>query len=330
MLHRPPQAETAGKSMSGSVSKRFVAIGHVVNDSAPEDHLGGGVAYSAVAARRLGYEAHVITKCSPDHRYVADLKEMGVHVHPLPTRRDTITSFDNTYDGSGRRKQHVAELQESISLADFPSFPQEVLTDAIVLVAPVVGEVDVNLYPALARSTMLAVTPQGYFRKIDSDGTVLQRKWEGFEDALRHARVTVFSDEDVAIVSENPDEVLETIGKVCPLVALTLGPMGVLICEGGKSIHVGAFPLADEETNDLTGAGDTFAAALITELARGIGSKAAAVSAAFFAALKIAAKGRGIGTIPTLDDVERFRTANQQRVQGFLKEQNIREVGLFS
>jgi sugar/nucleoside kinase (ribokinase family) len=81
--------------MSGSVSKRFVAIGHVVNDSAPEDHLGGGVAYSAVAARRLGYEAHVITKCPPDHRYVADLKQMGVDVHPLPTRRDTITSFDN-------------------------------------------------------------------------------------------------------------------------------------------------------------------------------------------------------------------------------------------
>jgi hypothetical protein len=41
-------------------------------------------------------------------------------------------------------------------------------------------------------------------------------------------------------------------------------------------------------------------------------------------------RSRGIGTIPTLDDVERFRTANQQRVQGFLKEQNIREVGLFS
>jgi sugar/nucleoside kinase (ribokinase family) len=316
--------------MSGSVSKSFVAIGHVVNDTAPQDHLGGGVSYSAVAARRLGYEAHIITKCPPDHRYVADLKQMGVRVHPLPTRRNTITSFGNTYDGSGRRKQLVAELQESISLSDLPSFPQEVLTDAIVLVAPVVGEVDVNLYPALARRKMLAVTPQGYFRKIDWDGTVVQQKWEGFEDALRHARVTVLSDEDVAIVSEKADEVLETIGRVCPVVALTLGPMGVLIYEGGKSIHVGAFPLGNDETNDLTGAGDTFATALITELARGIDSKAAAVSAAFFAGLKIAAKGRGVDTIPTLDDVERFKTANQQRVQSFLRQQNIPEVSLFS
>src|SRR5262249_2329259 len=144
-LHRPPQTQTAGKSMSGSVSNRFVAIGHVVNDTVPKDHLGGAVAYSAVAARRLGYETHIITKCSPDHPYVTDLKEMGVQVHPLPTRLDRITSFHNVYDQNDRRKQRVTDVQEPISLADFPSFPHTILNDATVLVAAVIGEVDLDL-----------------------------------------------------------------------------------------------------------------------------------------------------------------------------------------
>jgi sugar/nucleoside kinase (ribokinase family) len=317
--------------MSGSVSNRFVAIGHVVNDTAPEDHLGGGVAYSAVAARRLGYEAHIITKCPPDHRYVADLKQIGVDVHPLPTRRDTITSFDNMYDGSGRRRQHVAELQESISLADLPSFPQEILADAIVLVAPVVGEVDVNLYPALARSRMLAVTPQGYFRKIDSDGTVLQQKWEGSEDALRHARMTVLSEEDVAVSSEEPDKGLLTlIVAACPIVALTRDAKGSSIYEDGKPTKVGAFPLLTDEANDPTGAGDTFATVFVTEVARGIRPKEAAVAAAFFAALKMrAARGEGIDSIPTLSEVRQFSEANQERVRSFLAREDVLDVSFF-
>jgi hypothetical protein len=39
-------------SMGRSVRRRFVAVGHIANDTAPHDYLGGGVAYSAVAARR--------------------------------------------------------------------------------------------------------------------------------------------------------------------------------------------------------------------------------------------------------------------------------------
>jgi sugar/nucleoside kinase (ribokinase family) len=325
----PPQARMAGKSMSGSVSKRFVAIGHIVNDTAQHDHLGGGVSYSAVAARRLGYEAHIITKCPPEHRYVADLRQIGVEVHPLPTRRNSITSFYNTCDPSGRRKQHVADVQESISLADFPAFPQEILSDAIVLVAPVIGEVGVDLYPALARSKVLAVTPQGHFRKIDSDGVVLQQNWERSEDVLRHARVTVLSDEDIAITSGKPDEVLEKIVRVCPVVALTLGSRGVFIYQNQTVTHIGAFSLWNDEAHDSTGAGDTFAAVLVTELTRGVEPKAAAVSAALFAALKVAAKGLGIETIPTFDGVLRFAITNQQRVQGFLEQQSVSAVSLF-
>jgi sugar/nucleoside kinase (ribokinase family) len=316
--------------MSRSVRDRFVAVGHIVNDTDPHDHLGGAVSYSAVAARRLGYEAHIITKCPPDHHYIDDLKQMGVQVHPLPTKLDTITSFRNTYDRHEGRKQRVSGMQEAILFADFPAFPQDILDDATVLVAPIIGEVDVNLYSALARSKMLAVTPQGYFRDVDSAGTVIQKRWSGFEDSLRQARATVFSTEDISIGSDESDQrLLKAIVAVCPVVVLTLGARGALIYEDGKATHVGAFSLSDDEINDLTGAGDTFAAVFVTELASGVSTKAAAISAAFFAALKIRRPVQGVDSIPTFDEVVRFRDANQERVQTFLGQESISNLSLF-
>jgi sugar/nucleoside kinase (ribokinase family) len=98
------QLKIAGP-MGRSVIK-FVAVGHIVNDSDPRDHLGGGVSYSAIAAQRLGHEAHIITKCPPDHPYIAGLEHMGVRVHLLPTKLDTITSFKNIYDQGGQRTQY--------------------------------------------------------------------------------------------------------------------------------------------------------------------------------------------------------------------------------
>jgi hypothetical protein len=170
--------------MAGPVARsliKFVAVGHIVNDIAPHDHLGGGVSYSAIAAQRLGHEAHIITKCPPDHPYIADLQHMGVRVHALPTKLDTITSFENIYDQDGKRTQRVREVQEPITRADLPFFPQNLLKDATVLIAPVIHEVDMDLYPVLARSKMLAVAPQGYFRALNPDGKVTQERWAGFQ-----------------------------------------------------------------------------------------------------------------------------------------------------
>jgi sugar/nucleoside kinase (ribokinase family) len=247
---------------------KFVAVGHIVNDTAPHDHLGGGVSYSAIAARRLGHEAHIITKCPSDHPYIAHLEHMGVRVHPLPTKLDTITSFENIYDQDGKRTQYVPEVQEPITHADLPFFPQNLLKDAAVLIAPVIHEVDMDLYPALARCKMLAVAPQGYFRTLKPDDKVTQERWTGFEGFLRHAHATIFSDKDIAIGSDSVDEkVLKSIIDECSLVALTRGEKGASIYREGKAFQFGVLSLQpdENETSDPTGAGDTFAAALITK-----------------------------------------------------------------
>jgi sugar/nucleoside kinase (ribokinase family) len=321
--------------MAGPVGRsviKFVAVGHIVNDTAPHDHLGGGVSYSAIAARRLGHEAHIITKCPSDHPYIADLEHMGVRVHPLPTKLETITSFENIYDQDGKRTQHVPEVQEPITCADLPFFPRDLLKNATVLIAPVIHEVDMNLYPALARSKMLAVSPQGYFRALNPDGKVTQERWRGFEGFLRHAHATIFSDKDIAIGSDTVDDkLLKSIVDECSLVALTRGAKGASIYREGAAFEFGVLSLQRDETHDLTGAGDTFAAALVTELARGTALRAAAVSAAFFAALKIRGVGRGSGidAIPTLEEVAQFAEANPQRVRCFLEQEHTPRISLF-
>jgi sugar/nucleoside kinase (ribokinase family) len=190
-----------------------------------------------------------------------------------------------------------------------------------------------DLYPALARSKMLAVAPQGYFRAISPDGKVTQKRWVGFEGFLRHAHATILSEKDIAIGSDNADEeLLKAIGDESPLVALTRGAKGASIYCKESAFEFGVFSLQLDETNDSTGAGDTFAAAFVTELARGTELRAAAVSAAFFAALKVrgVSRGNGIDTIPTLEEVAQFAEANPRRVQSFLEQEGTPGISLFN
>src|SRR5205823_4934995 len=98
-----------------------------------------------------------------------------------------------------------------------------------------------------------------------------------------------------------------------------------------SAFEFGILSLQPDETRDLTGAGDTFTAAFVTELARGTDVRAAAVSAAFFAALKIrgVGGGSGIDAIPCLEDVRQFAKANAQRVQSFLEQEHTPRISLF-
>jgi sugar/nucleoside kinase (ribokinase family) len=94
------------------------------------------------------------------------------------------------------------------------------------------------------------------------------------------------------------EELLKSIVDECSLVALTRGAKGASIYREGTAFEFGVLSLQRDEVNDLTGAGDTFAAALVTELAKGTELRAAVVSAAFFAALKI--RGLVAGVVSTL------------------------------
>jgi hypothetical protein len=284
------------------LKQKFVAIGHITDDINPKAHLGGGVSYSAVMAAKLGLEAHIITKCPPNHPYIKKLNGLGVTVHVLPSSLNIITTFDNKYNLQGKRKQIVAEIQESISLKDKKNIPRKILKDSIIVVAPVTSsDVDVRLFPDFAKYGSLNIIPQGYFRKISKDGAVVQKKWKVFEKHISNIKIAVLGEEDILLQPE-------IINKF-PLVILTQGAKGATIYKKGQEIcKAKAFPLLRKELVDFEGAGDVFAAVFIIEMITNPEDiRAASVTANLFAAVKIAGiSGIGVDSIPSREQVEEF------------------------
>ncbi len=306
----------------------FVAIGHISNDINPKPHLGGGVSYSAITASRLGLDAQIYIKCGENNPYIDELESFGVTVHVFPSQIHTTTSFDNHYDKKGNRTQIVADIQESITIQEIDKL-KDIPKGASILVAPIIGEVDMNLFAPLAEIGKLSITPQGFFRRKEPDGTVKQIRWEGFEEPLSKAKgaITVLSTEDITIEGQVDTSLRNEIAKASSIVALTQGDKGVTVYEHGKEpFHTGAFPLSEEETVDFTGAGDVFATVFITEMAKNDGNvKAASVAACLFAALKIKGitGGVGIQSIPTTKEVQTFLHENQRRVGDYLRKEGV-------
>ena len=85
----------------------------------------------------------------------------------------------------------------------------------------------------------------------------------------------------------------------CPLVALTRGAQGATLFVRGAPHHVPAFAATER---DPTGAGDVFAASLLTRLHETGDPLEAARFAAYVAALSV--EGAGISRIPARDEIE--------------------------
>ncbi|MBI2051851.1 hypothetical protein HYT33_03770 [Candidatus Roizmanbacteria bacterium] len=316
----------------------FFAVGHITNDLEPKDHLGGGVAYSAVAAHRLGMDAHVVTKCPTNHPYIQELEGLGVLVHRLPTGnpdlQNNITSFRNFYDEHGNRKQIVSKIQEKITKEDLPQFPQ-IPKDSIVLVAPVFGEVEYDLFPILSENRRLFITPQGYFRRKKSDGEVyhdLPESIGNFLNSLSHSAGLILSDEDLTFEGRFEESFLKEVRSISPLVVLTKGERGQTIYQSQKEPQdIRVLPLSGDEIVDPTGAGDSSATAFIWHYETRQDAKEAGVFAALYAALKIMGIGgreHGIPGLPTLEQVQNYISSHPERYNNFLRENALATLTL--
>lgn len=301
----------------------IVFLGHITNDTVPRPHVGGGVVYSAIAAKRLlGSEANVsiITKCPPNHGYIKEIEGFGIKVHNL-SNSNKITTFENFYDQEGNRRQRVLEVQEDITVDEYEKFSSEIKDGSLIVVAPVIDEVDPRLFPKLAQKGTLAVTPQGYFRRIGEDSVVRQRRWPNI-DALKDSEVVILSDEDIG----GSEQLLQEIAKRTKTLVLTEGKRGSRVFKEGKEeFRAKIFELEEGEVNDPTGAGDTYATAFLVNYRETGNLREAAVFASLVAAIKVDGERekRGIETIPTLEQVRGFIDNNRGRYSVFLEENGI-------
>lgn len=276
----------------------FVAVGH-----ATLDHIegavrpGGAAVFAAVTAARLGLSTGVLTSHAED--FPLDRLPPRIEVVSLPARDTTV--FEH------RRKREGRELRAGPVAA--PLGPSDVPEDwrgaSLVLLAPVLGEVDPMIVTAFDEATVGA-SVQGWLR--DPAGAVLQpRGWMPPPPLLGRLQALFVSTED----ARGLDAYVQQWVQRVPIVVVTAGKDGAVLFVSGERYQVR--PRRAREV-DATGAGDVFAATFMIEYDRTGDAWDAAEAASCAASLSV--EGEGWATVPDRAALEVALAAHARRAPG--------------
>jgi 1D-myo-inositol 3-kinase len=266
----------------------FLVIGHVTKDLQEDGYtIGGTVTFASLTARNLGQRAAVVTSASPD----LSLNPLYQGIELLRLASPVTSTFENLYPMNGTRTQYLRAVADSIEPEDIPRAWRKA---KIVLLGPLTNELEGGIAKVFPHS-LVGVTPQGWMRRWDGDGRVFPKPWEGAVEVLNHARVVVFSENDV----QKDENVIQTYTRMAEILVVTHGPGGATVYHRGEARRLPAFETVEV---DPTGAGDVFAAAYLIELERSGDPYAAAHFANCVASFIV--EKPGTEGIPTLEQVE--------------------------
>lgn len=276
---------------------RLLAVGHVTWDRLSERQaLGGAVTYAALQARKLGWEAAVLTAAGPDFEPARDLPGVDVFARTGAA----TTRFTNLYEPGGERRQVLSARAGPIDLAVLPDAWRD---PDVLLLGPVAGEVAAGTAAAFA-AEVVGAGAQGWLRAFDADGTVSACDWPDPGADLAGVHVLLLSEHDLKDAGERARTFLTYV----PIVALTRGWEGsrLFTRDGVQDV-----PTLPREEVDPTGAGDVFAAALLV----GYHETGDVAEAAAFAACAASCAVEGVGASSLGDraEIER-RLALRQRL----------------
>jgi sugar/nucleoside kinase (ribokinase family) len=228
----------------------YLAIGHVCRDLAPGGHVtGGAVAYTTAVARALGCRAGIVTSAAPGETFPDVARNVAIQAVDAAA----TTIFENVYDG-GHRRQVIHAVAGDLSADHVPPLWARA---PMVHIGPIANEIDPAIITLFSNSIVCAA-PQGWMRRWDERGRVYQVEWETAAEVLPLAAVTVLSTEDLAEPS-----LAVTYAGMARLLVVTDGPNGCMVYYDNEAR---AFAAPSVQVTDLTGAGDTFAAAYLVRL----------------------------------------------------------------
>jgi hypothetical protein len=229
----------------------YLLLGHVTADLVAEGRvLGGTVSYAVPLARAFGHQVRVLTSCGacePLLNHLLPHADISVRV------ATETTTFENIYEGN-KRLQVVHDTADDITL-DWLPMPWR--SSSLVHLAPLVDDVDPHIASQFPDATVL-LTPQGLLRQWGSDGVVHFRKWLS-PAALRAIDIVVMSKQDIA---EAP-ELEEEYAHHARCLVVTDSTQGGAYYLNNQRYTYDAYPAIERHP---TGAGDTFATALLASL----------------------------------------------------------------
>lgn len=265
----------------------FLAIGHVTLDRfGDEVRPGGGALYSAITAHRLGRSVGILT--SHGAEFPLEVVPPAIEVVTLEAPATTVFEYQ---DSEGPRVMRVTATASPLTSRDVPEDWREA---PLVLLAPVIQEVDPDLVAAFGDATVAAAA-QGWLRTLDDQGGVEAVTWDAPRDVLNRLQALFVSAEDVRGQEEQLTEWVQRV----PLAVVTAGAAGALLYVNGDRFEVRPRPTIEV---DATGAGDVFAATFLLHYHRDGDPWAAAEAATCAASLSV--EGEGWSTVPdavTLD-----------------------------
>lgn len=258
-----------------------LAVGHVTHDRYGRALRAGGCAfYAARVFGALGAHARVATAVG--HNFARSDELAGLSVSA--SRGGKTVTFVNHYAPDGTRVQYVEGWAPPVE-------PDQVcsrwLRSRVVFLAPVLGEVDLDLWRRAVRPDVLGIGIQGLVKTAGphlfvgaSARTVVPRPWYPESAQLEGVDAAFLSVEDL----EGQPGLLTRLVRLVPVVVLTSGRNGCDVFVRRRVAHVDACPA---RAVDPTGAGDTFAAAFLFALAAGAETLRAARLGAAAAAIVV-------------------------------------------
>lgn len=266
----------------------YLLIGAITADITPQGRkLGGTVSYCGRVARSFGQDVTIITRAQW-HESLLD--ELTPYARVFNLGADATTTFENIYTSAGR-SQTIKAVAGYIRQENVRQY--KIKTRALHL-APVANEVSPEIVYDFP-NTQILLTPQGWMRQWGDDGKVFYKRWLD-ADILRRATIVVLSREDIIT-----DPSIEAeLARYASHLVVTDGERGGVYYEEGRAHFFPALPVV---ARDATGAGDVFAASLLSALGRLGGDIYRAVQvAAYLASLSVTRVG--MDSAPTFEEVE--------------------------
>jgi len=277
------------------MTPEYVVVGHCALDRQRDGSFlpGGTALYAALTASRLGMRVGILTAGVPEVLTEA-LRPYREAFDLVVVPAEATTTFANVATPTGR-KQTLHAWAGVIPPETLPT----AWRDAVVLhLGPIADELPpAEWADVLDHFAWPVTTPQGWLRRWDTLPSPVRHVPLALPHMLR-ARLRA------AVISSEEEEVAGVFVRDIALHGLgviTRGPEGAELLTHDAWMHVPAFPTI---TQDETGAGDVFAAALFVGLARGATPLEAAHLACAAAALSIA--GPGPSAIPSAAAVQQL------------------------
>ena len=272
----------------------LLCVGHVTWDRVEDkDVLGGSVSYAALTARKLGWDAAVLTAASADFDGARDLPGFAVRSRSSKA----TTRFVNRYGPAGARQQFLLSRADEVAIDDV--LPAWRKPEALLL-GSVASEIPRHAASAFEAGVVGALA-QGWLRHFGADGAVSPQPWADPAGDLFGVHVLFLSEHDVGGDRAKARALLEHV----PMIALTRGWEGMELITRDAVHNVPTLPRTEV---DPTGAGDVFAAAFVVRYQETDDP----LEAAAFACCAASCAVEGVGTT-TLGDRAEIEKRLQQR-----------------